>query len=482
MQFARTVARNSAVTLVAQIAIKVLSFAFTVLIVRRLGAGDYGQYAAVAAFGTMFLFIGDLGLSPYLVRAVARLRDLPDSERQIAEVYGTVLGLRLLLSFIGVTLMLVFAWLTGRPLVMIGALALNAVGMLLYAVEGTSEAILSGHERLDIPAIAKVAYQLAFVVLGGAALFLGLGYYGLIGASLLAILLLTHLCWRGVLRLGVRPGRPDMASWSRLLRAALPFGVVAFSLGLSYRFDTVLLNIYWGDDVTGFYNAAYNLVFSTIFLASAINAALYPSLSRRSASGLDDVSRLYGRIISYLLIIALPIAVGVSFLADRIVPFLYGPGYEPAILALRIVIWVVPLMYLADFLGYAVIIGGHERRVARSVLASTGLNVAMNLALVPRMGLLAAATVTVVTELVLVCQYLWLLRSPITKVRWLSTLGRPCTAAFLMGGLVLTLHRLPLLATVAAGAVVYVALLLVLRAVGPEEWRFMRGLRRAAQA
>ncbi|NTU78192.1 MAG: flippase [Chloroflexales bacterium] len=480
MQLARTVARNSAVTMAAQIAIKLLSFIFTVLIVRRLGASDYGQYAAVAAFGSMFLFVGDLGLSPYLVRELARLRDKPDGHEQVRRLYGTVLWLKLGLSLVGVCLMLVVAWLTGRPLVMIGALALNALGMLLYAVQGTSDAVLAGYERLDLSAGAKVAYQIAFVTLGGAVLFMGLGYYGLIYATLAAIVLLTALCWRVTTRLGVLPARPEWARWPILVRAALPFGVVAFALGLSYRFDSVLLNIFHGDAVTGYYNAAYNLVFSTAFLSNAINSALYPSLSRQAANDPASVPKVYGRVIRYLLLIGLPIAVGASFLADRLIPFLFDAGYEPSIQALRIVIWVVPLMFISEFLGYAVIIGGHERRVARSVLLSTGLNVAINLALVPRYGLLAAATMTVVTEMVLVGQYLWILRAQLTHVEWGHALVRPAAAALLMGCVVLLLHDLPVLACVAAGVITYGVLLLALGVVGPEEWRFVRGLRRAA--
>ena len=77
-QLATTVLRNSIVGMAAHISMKLLSFAFSVLIIRNLGATDFGQYAAVLGFGSVFLFIADLGLSPYTVREVARLRDQPD--------------------------------------------------------------------------------------------------------------------------------------------------------------------------------------------------------------------------------------------------------------------------------------------------------------------------------------------------------------------------------------------------------------------
>ena len=54
--FSLTVLRNSAFGMAAQLAIKVLSFGFSVLIIRHLGAETFGQSAAVLAFAGMFVF------------------------------------------------------------------------------------------------------------------------------------------------------------------------------------------------------------------------------------------------------------------------------------------------------------------------------------------------------------------------------------------------------------------------------------------
>src|SRR5579884_3340220 len=123
-QLSKTVLRNSAAGLAAQLLIKLLSFGFSVLIVRHLGAGIYGQYAAVLAFGAVFLFLSDLGLSPYAVREVARLRARKGGVEQIDQLFGDVLALRLLLALMTAGLVISAAWLTGRPLVMVGAIAL----------------------------------------------------------------------------------------------------------------------------------------------------------------------------------------------------------------------------------------------------------------------------------------------------------------------------------------------------------------------
>ena len=263
-RFSRTVLRNSAFGMAAQLVIKLLSFGFSVLIVRNLGAQAFGQYAAVLAFGTTFAIIADLGLSPYAVRQVARWRDIPDGVERVNAFYGNVLMLRLLLSLLAAALVTGAAWLTGRPLLMVGAIALNSLGLLLYSVQGASDAMLAGFERFDLSSGAKVLNQLAFVLVGAVALLLGVGYYGLIVGNLIGVALMAYVCWRGARTLGMRPLRATAASWPTLLRASLPFGVIGLALGLSYRFDSVLLNIFRSDAETGYYNAAYNLVFSAV--------------------------------------------------------------------------------------------------------------------------------------------------------------------------------------------------------------------------
>ena len=133
-----TVLRNSLFGMGANIAIKVLSFAFTVIVVRNLGQQAYGQYAAIGAFGSLFLFISDLGLSAYSVREVARYRDDPDGKAKISAIYGNLLALRIILSLFAGLLMTLAAWLTQRPLMMIAGIALNGATLALFGVQGAS--------------------------------------------------------------------------------------------------------------------------------------------------------------------------------------------------------------------------------------------------------------------------------------------------------------------------------------------------------
>ena len=474
----QTVLRNSALAFAAQLALKVLSFAFTVLIVRRLGNEAYGQYAAIGAFVLVFLFLSDLGLSVFAVREVARWRDVDGGQDKINQLYGNMLSLRLTLAIISGLITVAAAALTGRPILFVGAVALYSLGILMYGVQGTSNAFLGGYERIGRSSRAQVINQIAFMVLGGLALWWGLGFYGLIFATLIGTAILTYVCWAGVRELGVKPSRPNIADWPGLIKASLPFGIVTFALGLSYRFDTVLLSVTRSDAEVAWYNVAYNLIFSCVMLSNVVNTALYPSLSRQSVAGAHVLPAIYERALRYLMMLAIPLSIGIFVLSPDLIPFLFKAENAPAALALQILIWVVPFMYASEFLGYIVLIAGQEKRVARSVVISTAFNVLVNLVVVPRYGYLAAAMMTVLTEMILVGQYFYILRAQLRNFHWGYVLLRPLLAALGMGLALWLSQGLPLWIHASIGALTYVAFLVALGVLGKDELHFVRNIRR----
>jgi len=473
----RVVFRNSMFGLVAQALVKVLSFAFSVLVVRHLGAESYGQYAAILAFGTLFVFLADLGLSPFLVREIAFSRVRPDGHAANEALYSNVLGLRIALSVLTALVVIAAGWLTNRPMPVLAGIALGTLGLIMYGGQGTADAVLAGNERLDLSSTTRVANQVLFVAVGALALWLGTGYFGLIVANLAGVALMTWGCFRAVRSLGIQPRRPQVQLWPGLVRQALPFGVIAFALGLSYKFDSVLLNLYRGDAETGYYAAAYSLVFSGVVLSNIVNTALYPSLSRAAATAPSILPSIYDRALRYLMVIALPISAGMWLLADQLVQQLFTPTYMPAVAALQVVIWTVPLMFASEFLGYIVVIQGREGRVAQALLLSTTFNVALNLILIPRFGLIGAAVMTVLTEALLVAQYVWSLRGILRSLHWGRILLRPTIAVGAMAGAIHTARDLPLVVGALIGGAAYLAMLVALGVVGADEVRFLRDLR-----
>jgi len=469
--FSRIVAKNSFFSLLGQVGIKALSFVFSVFVVRRLGGESYGQYMTVLAYVNIFAIFSDLGLAPYALREIAK------DKSKTFNLFSNVVALRLLLSIPAVALATGSAWFSGRDPALVWGIFVYSCGLFIYAVQGPLDALLIAKERLDYSSLFSVINQLVFVMLGTLVLVQGYGVLGLIGASLMAVLVPTVLSAGTIRRrLGGLQVQVTPRDWGYLLKRALPFGVIGFTLGLSYKVDTVLLQYFWGDAETGWYNIAYNLIFMLTTISHAVNVSLYPSMVRQHATAPDQMGQIYSRALKYLFALSVPVAVGTTVLADQIIVFLYTPAASPAILPLRILIWVLPLMFLTELLGNIVVIHNQERRVARAIGISTGVNVVLNLILIPSLGLRAAAVVTVITEAVLVVQYLWLLRRELRAVDRLNTFVKPVLSAALMGLCAWLLRGWPLLVVVALAGGLYLAGLVVLKAVDQKEVLFVRQL------
>ncbi len=475
MGFSKTIFRNSIFTFAAQTIIKIFSFAFSIFVARYLGAESFGQYSAITAFVGTFAIFSDLGLSLYTTRQIARWQDVPDGKQKASDLYTNILILRLFLAIITVISVTIVAYATQRPIPIILGIAVNSIILVLYAVQGSSEAVLGGYERLDITSSTKIINQIIFVFVGGLLLWVGLGYYGLIAANLIGVTVMMIICWFAVRNIGLKIGMPNPRIWIRLLKSSIPFGVIGFALGLSYKFDTVLLNIFRSDQETGYYSAAYNLIFSLVVFSNAINTALYPSLSRISVTAPEKLASFYNRVLRYLMLISLPIAVGGTILAVQIIFFLYGKDYAPSIIALRILIWVLPFMYASEFLGYVIVIANKEARVVRAVIISTSFNILFNIILVPKYGYIAASVMTVLTEVVLVGQYAYYLRNQLKGLNLFQNVVRPLFSALLMGVVVFSLHtRLNLIFNIIIGIAIYTIVAFVIGLIGQEEIAFVK--------
>lgn len=464
---ALTVLRNTLFGLGGRLMVKALAFAFSVWVVRRLGQEAFGHYATALAYVAAFAVLSDWGLAPYLVREIARDR------RRGEAMLMDAMALRFLLSLGTIGLILGMAWWHQQPPFLMGGIALAALTLVLYAAQGPLEAALQGIRRLDLVSAAGVLQQLLFVGLGTAALVLGWGFYGLIGASLVGLTAALLLTAWAVRSLGLfHLQRPEWSVWPSLLRVGLPFGLIGLAVNLSYKVDTILLSLWWPAGVVGWYNAAYNLIFSIAMISNAVNVALYPSMA--SLTDPEALAAVIRRSVGYLWMLSIPFAVGGWMLGDRLIPALYGPSFLPSVPAFRILIGVVPFMFLSEYLGYVILVRNQEWLVARSLILSTTFNIAANLMLIPRYGLMAAAWITLLTEILLVGQYGLLLR--LWRGIPMGLLGKPALAAGIMGLTLWAARGLPLPTLLILGAFAYGLALWSLRALGSAEWDLLRGI------
>jgi O-antigen/teichoic acid export membrane protein len=476
------VARNSAFVLGVQIILRILGFLFNVYVVRRLGDAHFGQYSAVMAYVAIFSIFTDWGMSKYAVREMAK------DYGRTSQLLPNIVAIRVVFSLIVAFAAPLSALWLGKGSDMVLGILIASAGLVLYAFQGPLDCALAARERLDYTSTFTLVARLVFWGLGVLLLIRGMGFIGLIIASLTSVAVVVVLSGWTLFRLGVGRMILSVRVWPQLFVAALPFGISGISYVFMQRFDTVLMSFVLTDAAVGWYNVPWTLINMVLLVAQSIAIAIYPSMVRSHTEAPESLTRVVWMAIKYLLVVCLPITLGGTVMADRIIITLYGEEFVNSIRVLQVMLWAVPGLFLLELLGRVTSTLQLERAAARINVINAGVTVVLNLILVPTMGITGAALALVGGRTIRLVQYWRLIGNDrLVGKRW-GTLLRVASAAIVMGVSVLLLSRTPTFATMdsrwslvvllGAGAVAYLVALVATSGIEHREIQFLRGMAR----
>ena len=224
----------------------------------------------------------------------------------------------------------------------------------------------------------------------------------------------------------------DTNLWKFLIIEAVPLAISSIFLLIAFKIDTILLTWINGATAAGLYNASYGLMTALMFVPFAYVSAIFPLLSRLNVSSKELLKYSYEKSFKYLIILGLPIAVGTTLLASPIILLLYKSGFSQSIVALQILIWAIPIIFVNYILGTAINSINKQRETVKTTFIAMLLNIVLNYLLLPRYGLIAACYITVLTELT--CFILWYYIMNINgyKFNILKILYKPIIASLVM--------------------------------------------------
>jgi O-antigen/teichoic acid export membrane protein len=474
----RIILKNAISLTMAEIAIKVLTFAFNVYVVRRLGDDRFGQYSIVLAFTGLFSILLELGMTQYVMREIAR-----DRSRAQALLWNLVV-MRLILAVVGIVGMTWGATIAGYAPVLVLGVLIHSCSYLLSAFHAPLIAVISANERLDYVAGLSILGRMVFVVAGGALLLSGASFIALIVANLLGLPLQIALA----IRLIRRQRMADLAfhidprAWLSIVRGGLPFGFISLMLTISFSISTVVLSMHHAENVVGWYNVAYHLMGSLMFFTGGFNEAIVPSLSRTYVSEPRQVEQWYHRSVRLIVVTSLPMATGGMLLAVPIIRLLYGETFMPSAAAFAILIWDMPLLMFCSFCGNMTTVIGQERAAGRVYAVNAAVNVLLDLYAIPRYGILGAAVVTVLTDLVGTIQFHLLLGRRLNLPDMRPVIGRVVLATGVMGTVVALAGGVHLFIRIGLGVMTYLIMAPALHLLDDVERALLaRGARRLAR-
>jgi O-antigen/teichoic acid export membrane protein len=282
----------------------------------------------------------------------------------------------------------------------------------------------------------------------------------------------TLLVYAGLLayrrdQLGLELDRPLLREMNRFGMPLVPSALFLWALNFSDRFFLVKLA---GPREVGLYSIGVRLASAIVLLLAAFRTA-WPAFAY-SIEDDDEAKRTYSFVLSYLVLVTSWMALALSVLAPWLVRLLTTEEFYSAE---RV---VAPLAFAAAAFGayIVVVIGIGRARRTRSNWMITGvaaaLNVSLNVALIPKFGIMGAAVATIGAYATLFLGMAWKAQRvfPVPyQWRRVATAFGVAIALTVVGRVL----DLPLAAAIAIVAV-YPLVLLPLGFYLPEELRRMR--------
>jgi len=461
---------NSLFILAARTVSRVISLVVVIVLANALGDTNYGRYTTLIAYSGLVAVIGDLGFQSLYTREAARNR------AELGHYLGTLIVFRIALAALAA---IVFAIALGLGAGLYSLIIPGCALLIATAYASLLRNTFYSVGRAEFDAIAIVAETLiqAVLIIFGARRHSGVSYYVWAYAASFTFTIVYSIVVIRVFRLGRIRLALDLNLIRRWWPLALPFAFTFFLTNVYFRAGVLILQQFRSFAEVGWYTFAYKPFEALQFVPLAIQTVVYPLLGVYFVSDASRLNLAYQRFFKVLVLLGWPLTVGTFVLVHPINQIFNRSGAfgqsEPA---LRILAFGIVFLF-ANSAFYAMLNAMNRQGLnAWATALAAVINIALNFALIPFYGYLAASTMTVLTEAAL-CAFGWWfvqmrkpeLRLPVIKLSW-----RILVAGLVMGIALYPVRHFSIFLTAPAGFVVYVLAIYLIRAVEPDEWRLAK--------
>lgn len=454
-----------------QVLVRVVNLGFgvvvTVLVVRALGDAGYGQWMTIMSAFQLIGYFTSLGLEQAAVREAAAQ---PERAAQwVSALVVTRLMLTIPVMVAGVAA--VFALQESHAMLIAGLILVAefpfGVGSSLAVVHQLK---LNNKIPMAILTANSILWGICVVIVsstGGGLIALAVAFTAV---STVTATLQGVFAWREM-PLTLRPPR---ATIKNLVRVGAPLGVAGLLIVAYARIDQIIVFQKAGAQEAGFYGAAYRILEQVHFVPGAVITTIAPIVA---ALWLTDRERMLRVATLAAELLAIASFGGLAFAIVGAEPFMtliFGDEFAPAADALPVLGGAFVFICFGYLVANLLLVVGLAKRQIVVGLVALVLNVAGNLILVPEYGFMAAAWMTLATEVVVVGLGFTFLAARIgTSNLSAGRLPQIFAAALVLLGALELVDRLGggLAPLIAVSLLLYPALLLALRAVSLAEVR-----------
>jgi O-antigen/teichoic acid export membrane protein len=438
------------------------------VLTRYLGPEDYGKFTLALMYMQLFGVVADVGIYTTVVREISK-----EPERT-EELVGNAMALRLILAVAVIAVAAAISLLLPYEPDVRVAILLAGGPLLIGMATSSLVTVLQARLRMGRAAAAEVVGRAASLGLIGLVVLLDLGFYAVMLTAAGGALVTLVVTWRLMRDLVPIRLRVEPAVWRALVRISIPLGVALAINELYFRADTLIISLYEPYEQVGQYTLAYRILEFVLAFGAVFLTTVFPVLSAAVARDEERARRIIRDSIELFVVLGAPLVAGGLVLAPEIVDLAGGSGFADAAEPLQILLVAGALAWVNGVLGYALIARGRQTSAVWLNVIALAFNVALNLLLIPRYGIVVAAVVSVASELLILAGSYPLMRRYFSFFPWPRTLPAALVCAAVMGGVLWLLRDAPLVVRVTLGATLYASMLWT---ISPTSRRLVAGVR-----
>ncbi len=391
----KSILKQASWLIVSQFLTRIIGFFYTIFLAKNLGVEDYGLFSVGFAYFSIVSSISDFGFNRYLIREISQ------KETRKWELLWNLVMLRLTLIciFFGVFSVLLYVFDDNK--MRVSVILLSTLAVLPQTIAITFDGLFIALRKLQFSAVAAALSSLGTILIGLLLVSKGLGVTGAVNALILGQLVFV-LAFVVLLyfKIGIKLSQIQLPVIKKALAGSLPYGLLGI-LGLLYfRIDIIMLSYLRGNFETGIYGVSYKFLEAVVFIPTAFSSALFPVLAKlHSTRSLEQIKNLYFKSIKIMGFIGfLVMLFFILFISLAIKLFI--PQFQSSIDVIKVLSLSIPLMFMSAP-GVQVMFSTDRylKQVIYLSIFTLGVNVLLNLILIPKFGLFAAAWITVFSEL-----------------------------------------------------------------------------------
>ncbi|MFA7653576.1 MAG: flippase [Candidatus Magasanikbacteria bacterium] len=392
-----TVAQNTSFLTIASVLQKAISFVYFTIIARLIGVENTGVYFFAIAFTSIFSVVADFGLASVLTRELAK-----DQGRSQSYI-NTILWSKIIFGLVAYALIAVAVNILNYPTILKDLVYLSGITMFFDNLHMVFYSVFRAHRNLVYEAIGLVGSQVLTLVIGTVALFGGGALYWLILAyTIPAIINAVYSGFFARRKFALRFSFYfDRAVFKLFFLMAVPFALAGIITRLYAYSDSLIMSKLLSARELGYWSVPYKITFAFQFIPMALSASIYPAFSAFFLHSPHKISDLFAKSWRYLFTIVFPLVIGIIVLAKPTIHLLYTPSYNASVPVLQILVVGLVFIFLSFVTG-AFLNATNRQSIQTALMAiALAINLASNIILIPRFGIIGAAISALISNLIL---------------------------------------------------------------------------------